>query len=125
MFHLIKAQLHAASGEQRAATHDPVVAATLDCRNAFNCLFRQHLVDFLDTGCAEHASLIQDEEHDKPVGWDILYNHLRAHYGICGHLKYYSQSVEGRSLSSKVPLGYSKETLCAVCSSPLVSTPSY
>ncbi len=48
-------------------------------------------MDFLDTGCAHHASLTQDEEHDKPVGWNILHNHQRAHCGICGHLEYYSR----------------------------------
>ena len=86
MFHLIKAQLHALPDDEHA---DPVVAANLDSANAFNCLTRQHLVDVLDAGCQHYAPLPQDDQHDRPVGWDILYGHLRAHYGVSGNLKFY------------------------------------
>ena len=89
MFHLIKAQLQAASEDQQA---DPVVAATLHSKNAFNNLTRAHLVNVLDARCDRYATLPEDEEHDKQVGWDIMYGHLRAHYGVSGNLKYYSRS---------------------------------
>ena len=74
MYHLIKA-LQVVSEYQQA---DPVVAATLDSKNAFNNLTCAHLVDVLDAGCDRYATLSQDEEHDKSVRWDIMYRHLQA-----------------------------------------------
>ena len=88
MFHLIQAQLHAAAlGE---SGDDPIVATALDSENAFNAHTRAHLVEVLNHGCEQYASLDSDHEHNLPVGWDILYGHLRAHYGTNGLLKYYS-----------------------------------
>jgi hypothetical protein len=91
MFHLLKAQLHAAALDPNADPNNPVVAVTLDCANAFNSLTRTHLVDVLDQGCDHYVQLSQDAAHSKPVGWDIMYGHLRAHYGVSGILKYYSR----------------------------------
>ncbi len=51
---------------------------------------RAHLVDVLDAGCQRYTDLQQDVRNDKPVGWDIMYGHLRAHYGVSGNFKYYS-----------------------------------
>ena len=90
MFHLIQAQLDAA--RDSSDSPDPVVAAALDSLNAFNNQTRAHLVDVLHQGCEQFAFLDGDNEHTRPVGWDILYGHLRAHYGISGLLKYYSGS---------------------------------
>jgi hypothetical protein len=88
MFHLIKAHLPASSDDEHA---DPVVAANLHSVNAVNCLIRQHLVDVLDTCCQRYATLPQDDQHYRPVGWDILYGHLRAHYGVSGNLKFWQR----------------------------------
>jgi hypothetical protein len=37
--------------------------------------------------------LLDDEKHDKLVGWDIMYGHIpsQAHYWVSGNLKYYGR----------------------------------
>jgi hypothetical protein len=65
-----------------------------DNSNAFNNHTHVHLVNVPHAGCEQSASLQtlpQDACHNKPIGWDVMYGHLQAHYGINGSLKYYSQ----------------------------------
>ena len=78
MFHLINVQLQTSTGAQQSDPNNPLVAATLDSAVAFNNYTRAHLVDVLHDGCEQHASLPEDARH----GWDIMYGHLRTHYGI-------------------------------------------
>ena len=54
------------------------------------CLSPQ-LHDVLHEGCESYAPLPQDALHNLPIGWNILYGHLRAHYRIKGQLRYYAQ----------------------------------
>ena len=105
MFHLIKAQLQVASEDQQT---DPVVATTLDSKNAFNNLTRAHLVNVLDAGCDRYATLPEDEEHDKPVGWDIMYGHTFEH--TMASVATSSTTVAAKFSPYRVKVGCSKET---------------
>ena len=44
--------------------HDPLMVLALDCTNA-------------------------TDDQDQPVGWDLLWSYINAHYGVKGVLKYY------------------------------------
>ena len=87
---------------------DPVVLIALDITNAFNSLSRQSLLDFLAAGCETHVSLGPEPERDlnHPIGWDILWRHIKAHYGTSGILKHYQAgSVEYISSQAGVQQG--------------------
>jgi hypothetical protein len=66
---------------------DPLVVLALDCTNAFNTLSKQGLLNFLQEGCENHGGTTDDQ--DQPVGWDLLWSYINAHYGVKGVLKYY------------------------------------
>jgi hypothetical protein len=65
----------------------PLVVLALDCTNAFNTLSKQGLLNFLQEGCENHGGTTDDQ--DQPVGWDLLWSYINAHYGVKGVLKYY------------------------------------
>ena len=72
------------------AGDNPVAIAALDIRNAFNSLYRSSLASTLQDGCPEDyskasATLSQPDW----LGYDILWNHFRSHYGAKGKLKFY------------------------------------
>ena len=81
-------------------TADPLVILALDVKNAFNSLTRQHLCEFLQQGTHVFTTLEGDDLHDnRPVGWDLLWRHVQAHYGCKGILKYYHSGQVSHILS--------------------------
>ena len=69
---------------------DPVAILGLDVTNAFNCLKREALFDFLRKGCRAHLDGQLEGDMAQSEGWDLLWNLVQAHYGVHGLLKYYS-----------------------------------
>ena len=64
---------------------------TLDRDNTFNTLLRNQQETVLQEGTTQYVNM-QDERQGqgKPVGWDILWQHIQAHYYGCkGLLKYF------------------------------------
>ena len=93
MFHLLTSVAESVSDiqlDQQNPRTDPTVILALDSANAFNTLSRKQLETVLQQGTAQFVNL-QDErrEQGKPVGWDILWQHIQAHYGCKGLLKYF------------------------------------
>ena len=68
---------------------EPIVLLALDSTNAFNTLKRQVLMEFLQKGTEQVNGIEEGNPHTKPVGWDILWRHIQAHYGTPGTLKLY------------------------------------
>ena len=68
---------------------DPLTVLALDCTNAFNTLSKQGLFKFLQEGCEKHGGVPDSSQENGPVGWDILWSYIDAHYGVKGVLKYY------------------------------------
>ena len=69
---------------------DPIVIMALDSANAFNTLTREQLELVLQQGTTHFVKLPGErQEQNKPVGWDILWQHIQAHYGCKGLLKYF------------------------------------
>ena len=92
MFHLLASINEAVSSStDDAVEQDPVTFIALDIKNAFNTLSRQHLIDFLATSCADHTDVPTPPGTDPnlPIGWDLLWRHIRGHYGRVGILKHY------------------------------------
>ena len=50
-------------------------------------LSKQGLLKFLQEGCMKHGGTTEDQ--NQPVGWDLLWSYIRAHYGVKRVLKYY------------------------------------
>jgi hypothetical protein len=68
---------------------EPIVLLALDSKNAFNTLKRQVLMDFLQKGTEQVNGTDEGNPRTKPIGWDILWRHIQAHYGTPGILKFY------------------------------------
>jgi len=81
----------ASLGAQEEAGHYSANHTEDFARTVFQYLTRAPLVR--TQGCATLAQLPHDAETDKPVGWDILHDYLRAHYGVNGILKDYSRDT--------------------------------
>ena len=67
---------------------DPVAILGLDVTNAFNCLKREALFDFLRKGCRAHLDGQLEGDMAQSEGWDLLWNLVQAHYGVHCLLKY-------------------------------------
>ena len=104
---------------------NPIAIVCLDVSNAFNCLLREVLFEFLSKGCKAHLQgQSQPDVSTQPEceGWDLLWNIVQAHYGVHGILKYYSGG-EVMTISSESgvhqgdPLG---STLFALALHPII-----
>ena len=94
MFHLLSSIAEAAVRDANPPD-DPVAILALDAKNAFNSLSRQSLLDLLQKGCestsdvaAAAAQAAMGPNSMEPVGWDLLWGHIIAHYGTKGKLKF-------------------------------------
>ena len=95
MFHLLSSVARSVSDIQLdpdQPRQDPLVIMALDSANAFNTLTREQLITVLQRGTESFVNLPGEQsEPDTPVGWDILWQHVQAHYGCRGLLKYYHE----------------------------------
>ena len=65
---------------------DPTIMVPLDLHNAFNMESRQHILQHFANACP----IVLNNENSKAWhGWDILWKHIQAHYGVTGNLKFY------------------------------------
>ena len=59
---------------------NPTIISPLDLHNAFNMESRQHILQHFASAC--HCPIVLTHENSNAWhGWDILYKHIRAHYG--------------------------------------------
>ena len=97
MFHLLSSVAESPPAPPRGPSQppqDPTVIIALDSTNAFNTLTRAQLASVLQRGCAHYVELPQDSQAqhpDCPVGWDILWLHIQAHYGCTGTLRFFHE----------------------------------
>ena len=90
MFHLLSSMVRTVPRgmpEGGQLVSDPLMVLVLDCTNAFNTLSKQGLLNCLQEGCEKHGGTTEDQ--NQPVGWDLLWSYIHAHYGVKGVLKYY------------------------------------
>jgi hypothetical protein len=80
MFHLINA-IWASTSQAQTNSDDAFIILTLDLKNAYNAKSRQRIYDFFAKSCPT-----SDHQH---TGWNILWQHFVAHYGLTGLLKFY------------------------------------
>ena len=76
---------------------DPVGILALDMKNAFNTMNRNHWLRFLAQGCKHHVSV---ETTQNTFGWDLLWPHIIAHYGVQGLLKHHQAGDQYQILSA-------------------------
>ena len=65
---------------------DPPAILAIDIKNAFNTLNRNYWLQLLSRGCAHY---VKDVNSQNSFGWDLLWPHITAHYGVQGILKHY------------------------------------
>ena len=102
-FTLLEAIAHEAAkldGAGEAVALDPIVIIPVDLRNAFNVVSRQALFNILSKGyeareTEEHGGAAgpgagagggSGTQQAMPKGWDLLWRHVLAHYGVEGIL---------------------------------------
>jgi hypothetical protein len=85
--------------EMDTNVEDPIVILTLDSSNAFNSLKRAHLISVLRQGCEQFVGPEQCSEDGKVIGWDILWRHIEANYGVHGVLKFFHNGEVDEVLS--------------------------
>ena len=95
MFHLLASVAESTTDPPRdpgQSPHDPLVILALDSANAFNTLTRTQLAAVLQHGCDHYVHLPGvSQPQDRPLGWDILWHHIQAHYGCSGTLRYFHE----------------------------------
>ena len=84
MFHLINNI--AAQARNSAEAVNPITA--LDLRNAFNTLTRAQLAYVLHSGCPDDFAKSSEASPSEVLGYDILWHHIKCHYGAEGILKF-------------------------------------
>ena len=87
MFHLINNI--AAQARNSAEAVNPITIAALDLRNAFNTLTRAQLAYVLHSGCPDDFAKSSEASPSEVLGYDILWPHIKCHYGAEGILKFY------------------------------------
>ena len=97
MYHMLKSIGDIA--ETDTNVEDPIVILTLDSSNAFNSLKRAHLISVLRQGCEHFVGPEQCSEDGKVIGWDILWRHIEANYGVHGVLKFFHNGEVDEVLS--------------------------
>ena len=82
MVHLLSAIAESVSDlqlDQNFPRPDPIVIMALDSANAFNTLTREQLEFVLQQGTTHFVNLPGErQEQHKPVGWDILWQHIQV-----------------------------------------------
>ena len=92
MFHAITALAERDLHQDPNARYNLNAILAFDVKNAFNTVSRKHILSLLQKGCSKILGLSSVQPRitsNKPMGWDVLWPHVLAHYGGRGLLKYY------------------------------------
>ena len=92
MFHAITALAERDLHQDSNARYNLNAILAFDVKNAFNTVSRKHILSLLQRGCSKILGLSSVQPRitsNKPMGWDVLWPHVLAHYGGRGLLKYY------------------------------------
>ena len=105
MFHAITALAERDLHQDPNARYNLNAILAFDVKNAFNTVSRKHILSLLKKGCSKILGLSSVQPRitsNKPMGWDVLWPHVLAHYGGRGLLKYYHEAKLRKSAASLV-----------------------